>query len=165
MAAQVADGMAYLEQQNSIHRDLAARNVLVGENYICKVADFGLARIIKEPFYVSEDKKIPFKWSSPEAISHGRFSNKSDVWSFGVLLYEMLTYGGIPYPGYNNNEVYRQIIAGYRMPAPEKCPTYSTNSCWPVGVTTCRQTPDFQELTLIDEPVSSQLKVPPTSGG
>uniref|UniRef100_A0A674BI58 Protein-tyrosine kinase 6 n=1 Tax=Salmo trutta TaxID=8032 RepID=A0A674BI58_SALTR len=149
MAAQVADGMAYLEQQNSIHRDLAARNVLVGENYICKVADFGLARIIKEPFYVSEDKKIPYKWSSPEAISHGRFSNKSDVWSFGVLLYEILTYGGIPYPGmscYNNNEVYRQIIAGYRMPAPEKCPNFLYKlmlACWSDNPA---DRPDFKEL-------------------
>ncbi|MEQ2209959.1 hypothetical protein XENOCAPTIV_006529 [Xenoophorus captivus] len=99
MAIQVADGMSYLEEQKSIHRDLAARNVLVGENYICKVADFGLARIIKEPFYISEDKKIPYKWSAPEAISHGKFSNKSDIWSFGVLLYEIITNGGIPYPG------------------------------------------------------------------
>ncbi|XP_036844874.1 protein-tyrosine kinase 6 [Oncorhynchus mykiss] len=146
MAAQVADGMAYLEQQNSIHRDLAARNVLVGENYICKVADFGLARIIKEPFYVSEDKKIPYKWSSPEAISHGRFSNKSDVWSFGVLLYEILTYGGIPYPGYHNYEVYRQIIAGYRMPAPEKCPNLLYKlmlACWSDNPA---DRPDFKEL-------------------
>lgn len=115
--------MSYLEEQNSIHRDLAARNVLVGEDYTCKVADFGLARVIKvraeermsgaewrlvvngqkflvqEPFYITEDKKIPYKWSAPEAISHGRFSNKSDVWSFAVLLYEITSYGGVPYPG------------------------------------------------------------------
>ncbi|KAL7828372.1 hypothetical protein SRHO_G00320060 [Serrasalmus rhombeus] len=69
MASQVADGMAYLEEHNSIHRDPAARNFLVGEDYICKVADFGLARVIKEPFYLSEDKNIPYKWSAPEAIS------------------------------------------------------------------------------------------------
>ncbi|XP_019907430.2 protein-tyrosine kinase 6b [Esox lucius] len=146
MAAQVADGMVYLEQENSIHRDLAARNVLVGENYICKVADFGLARIIKEPVYQSEDKKIPYKWSSPEAISHGRFSNKSDVWSFGILLWEMMTYGGIPYPGLNNIEVYRQIIAGYRMPAPDKCPDFIYKimlSCWSDSPP---DRPDFKEL-------------------
>ncbi|KAJ8370708.1 hypothetical protein SKAU_G00107360 [Synaphobranchus kaupii] len=133
MAAQVADGMAYLESQNSIHRDLAARNVLVGEDYICKVADFGLARVIKEPFYTSADRKIPFKWCAPEAISHGRFSSKSDVWSYGVLLYEIMTYGGVPYPAYSNHEVYNAITTGYRMPAPPKCPEYVYEimlSCW-----------------------------------
>ncbi|XP_034550692.1 protein-tyrosine kinase 6b [Notolabrus celidotus] len=133
MGAQVADGMSYLEEQNSIHRDLAARNVLVGEGNICKVADFGLARVIKEPFYISEDKKIPYKWSAPEAISHGKFSIKSDVWSFGVLLYEITTYGGIPYPAYNNTEVYEQVTRGYRMPAPPKCPDFLHKTmlkCW-----------------------------------
>ncbi|XP_060929987.1 protein-tyrosine kinase 6b [Limanda limanda] len=122
MGAQVADGMSYLEQQNSIHRDLAARNVLVGGDYICKVADFGLARVIKEPFYISDDKKIPYKWCAPEAISHGKFSSRSDVWSFGVLLYEIVTYGGIPYPAFSNQEVYQQVTKGYRMPAPPTCP-------------------------------------------
>ncbi|XP_036387602.1 protein-tyrosine kinase 6-like isoform X1 [Megalops cyprinoides] len=146
MAIQVADGMAYLESQHSIHRDLAARNVLVGENYICKVADFGLARVIKEPFYVSEDKKIPYKWCAPEAISHGRFSNKSDVWSFGVLMYEILTYGGIPYPAYTNHEVFRLITSGYRMPAPSRCPEpiYSLMlSCWSLAP---EERPDFSDL-------------------
>ncbi|AWP10011.1 putative protein-tyrosine kinase 6 [Scophthalmus maximus] len=133
MGAQVADGMSYLEEQNSIHRDLAARNVLVGDDYICKVADFGLARVIKEPFYISEDKKIPYKWSAPEAISHGKFSNKSDVWSFGILLYEIITYGGIPYPAFSNQEVYQQVTKGYRMPAPPKCPDFLYRTmlqCW-----------------------------------
>ncbi|KAM9855706.1 protein-tyrosine kinase 6b [Aulostomus maculatus] len=133
MGAQVADGMLYLEEQHSIHRDLAARNVLVGEDYICKVADFGLARIIKEPFYVTEEKKIPFKWSAPEAISHGKFSIKSDVWSFGILLYEIITYGGIPYPAWSNQETYQQVTHGYRMPAPPKCPDFLYQimlKCW-----------------------------------
>ncbi|KPP60132.1 protein-tyrosine kinase 6-like [Scleropages formosus] len=122
MAIQVANGMAYLESNNSIHRDLAARNVLVGEDYTCKVADFGLARVIKEPFYISWDVKIPYKWTAPEAISHGRFSIKSDVWSFGVLLYEIFTYGGNPYPALHNHEVYKLITSGYRMPSPSNCP-------------------------------------------
>ncbi|KAM8829716.1 protein-tyrosine kinase 6-like [Synchiropus picturatus] len=133
MGAQVADGMAYLEEHNSIHRDLAARNVLVGEDLICKVADFGLARVIKEPFYVTEERKIPFKWSAPEAISHGKFSVKSDVWSFGVLLYELITYGGIPYPAFTNQETYQQVIKGYRMPRPENCPNFLHQimlQCW-----------------------------------
>ncbi|KAM3617397.1 uncharacterized protein V6R79_005551 [Siganus canaliculatus] len=148
MGAQVADGMSYLEEQNSIHRDLAARNVLVAEDYTCKVADFGLARVIKEPFYITEDKKIPYKWSAPEAISHGRFSNKSDVWSFGVLLYEITTYGSIPYPALNNQEVFQQVMKGYRMPAPPKCPDFLYQimlKCWSAEP---EDRPDFKTLKV-----------------
>ncbi|XP_028266657.1 protein-tyrosine kinase 6-like [Parambassis ranga] len=148
MGAQVADGMSYLEEKNSIHRDLAARNVLVGEDYICKVADFGLARVIKEPFYITEDKKIPYKWSAPEAISHGKFSNKSDVWSFGVLLYEIITYGGVPYPAFSNQEVYQQVTKGYRMPVPSKCPDFLYQimlKCWSAEPA---DRPDFKSLKV-----------------
>ncbi|XP_023652526.1 protein-tyrosine kinase 6-like [Paramormyrops kingsleyae] len=133
MAVQVANGMSYLESNNSIHRDLAARNVLVGEDYTCKVADFGLARVIKEPFYISNTRKLPYKWTAPEAISHQRFSIKSDVWSFGVLLYEILTYGAVPYPGATNTEAYNLVSQGYRMPPPPRCPDNIYKimlSCW-----------------------------------
>ncbi|XP_056094201.1 protein-tyrosine kinase 6b [Rhinichthys klamathensis goyatoka] len=134
MAAQVADGMVYLEAHNSIHRDLAARNVLVGEGNVCKIGDFGLARVIKEPVYISDDKKIPYKWTAPEAISHGRYSTKSDVWSFGILLYEIVTHGAIPYPGVHNAEVYDLVTRQhYRMPSPANCPQIIYNimrSCW-----------------------------------
>uniref|UniRef100_G3P7N7 Tyrosine-protein kinase n=1 Tax=Gasterosteus aculeatus aculeatus TaxID=481459 RepID=G3P7N7_GASAC len=148
MGAQVADGMSYLEEKNSIHRDLAARNVLVGEDYMCKVADFGLARVIKEPFYITEDKKIPYKWSAPEAISHGKFSNKSDVWSFGVLLYEILTYGGVPYPAFTNQETYQQVTDGFRMPAPNNCSEslYKVMlSCWSADPS---DRPSFHDLKV-----------------
>lgn len=158
MGAQVADGMSYLEEQNSIHRDLAARNVLVGEDYICKVADFGLARVIKEPFYITEDKKIPYKWSAPEAISHGKFSNKSDVWSFGVLLYEIITYGSIPYPAFSNQEVYQQVLNGYRMPAPPKCPNFLYQimlKCWQAEPA---DRPDFKSLKIQLDSSSYELE-------
>ena len=98
MAAQAAAGMAYLESQSFIHRDLAARNVLVGENNICKIADFGLARVIETDLYTArEGAKFPIKWTAPEAAMMNKFSIKSDVWSFGILLVEVVTYGRIPY--------------------------------------------------------------------
>uniref|UniRef100_A0A8C4Q5D4 non-specific protein-tyrosine kinase n=1 Tax=Eptatretus burgeri TaxID=7764 RepID=A0A8C4Q5D4_EPTBU len=123
MAAQVAAGMAYLELQNYIHRDLAARNILVDRHYCCKVADFGLARVIKEDEYEARiGSKFPIKWTAPEAANFNRFTTKSDVWSFGILLYEIVTYAKIPYPGMSNAEVLVAVERGYRMPCPFGCP-------------------------------------------
>lgn len=137
MAAQVASGMAYLELQNYIHRDLAARNVLVGENNICKVADFGLARVfMKENENVYEAKegtKFPVKWTAPEAMHDNKFSIKSDVWSFGVLLYEIMTFGQMPYPAMTNYQVVQRVPQGYRMPCPPNCPKVMYDimmDCW-----------------------------------
>lgn len=124
MGAQVASGMAYLEVQNFIHRDLAARNVLVGDNYNCKVADFGLARMIDPTnhYTASEGTKFPVKWTAPEAANYSKFSINSDVWSFGILLTEIVTFGRVPYPGMNNAEVMKQVTNGYRMPKPQAKP-------------------------------------------
>ncbi|XP_063702466.1 tyrosine-protein kinase Src42A [Culicoides brevitarsis] len=122
MAAQIAAGMAYLESQNYIHRDLAARNVLVGDNNVVKIADFGLARLIKENEYEARvGARFPIKWTAPEAANYSKFSIKSDVWSFGILLTELVTYGRIPYPGMTNAEVLSQVEHGYRMPCPQNC--------------------------------------------
>uniref|UniRef100_A0A8D0HUC7 Tyrosine-protein kinase n=1 Tax=Sphenodon punctatus TaxID=8508 RepID=A0A8D0HUC7_SPHPU len=122
MSAQVAEGMAYIERMNSIHRDLRAANILVSETLCCKIADFGLARIIENEYFAQEGAKFPIKWTAPEAISYGVFTIKSDVWSFGVLLTEIITYGRIPYPGMTNPEVIRNLELGYRMPCPDTCP-------------------------------------------
>uniref|UniRef100_A0A7N6APX9 Tyrosine-protein kinase n=1 Tax=Anabas testudineus TaxID=64144 RepID=A0A7N6APX9_ANATE len=134
MASQVADGMAFIEQRNYIHRDLRAANILVSNELICKIADFGLARLIEDNEYTArEGAKFPIKWTAPEAINYGIFTIKSDVWSFGILLTEIVTYGRIPYPGMSNPEVIQNLERGYRMPKPENCPDglYNVMSmCW-----------------------------------
>nr|XP_033795331.1 tyrosine-protein kinase FRK [Geotrypetes seraphini] len=124
MAAQVAAGMAYLESQNYVHRDLAARNVLVGEHNVYKVADFGLTRIfqVENVYEPVAGMKLPIKWTAPEALQFNKFSVKSDIWSFGVLLYEIMTYGRMPYPGLNGAQVLQKLEKGYRMPQPPDCP-------------------------------------------
>ncbi|XP_052443187.1 tyrosine-protein kinase SRK2 [Carassius gibelio] len=137
MGSQVASGMAYLELQNYIHRDLAARNVLVGDNNVCKVADFGLARVFQmeteNVYEAKEGTKFPVKWTAPEAIHENKFTIKSDVWSFGVLLYEIVTFGQMPYPTMTNFQVVQQLTKGYRMPCPLNCPKYLfdiMSECW-----------------------------------
>ncbi|XP_063710532.1 tyrosine-protein kinase SRK2-like isoform X3 [Symsagittifera roscoffensis] len=124
MSANIAEGMAYLESKNYIHRDLAARNVLVGFKYECKIADFGLARYTNDDQEPAQNKanKFPIKWTAPEAALMGRFTIKSDVWSFGILLAEIATKGKVPYPMMTNKEVLDKVNNGYRMPRPQECP-------------------------------------------
>lgn len=119
IAFQVASGMEYLEQKQLIHRDLAARNVLIGTNNVAKICDFGLARLMVDDVYCPKPgSRFPVKWTAPEAITYGHFSIKSDVWSYGILLMELFTYGQIPYPGLHGHEVTEQVQNGYRMPKP-----------------------------------------------
>lgn len=123
-SAQIAEGMAYIEQKNYIHRDLRAANILVNKSLVCKIADFGLARIIEDNEYTArEGAKFPIKWTAPEAINYGSFTIKSDVWSFGILLTEIISYGRTPYPGMTNPEVIRSLEKGYRMQRLDSCPT------------------------------------------
>lgn len=134
MTEQIISGMTYLEENHYVHRDLAARNVLVGENLVCKVADFGLARLVEADAYEMHSRaKLAIKWTAPEAALYNRFTSKSDVWSFGVVLYEIITFGRPPYPGMTNSEVLERVEKGYRMPQPENCPYKFYNimlKCW-----------------------------------
>uniref|UniRef100_UPI00358F0D0C tyrosine-protein kinase Src42A-like n=1 Tax=Myxine glutinosa TaxID=7769 RepID=UPI00358F0D0C len=135
MASQVASGMAYLESQNYIHRDLAARNILVSDAKLCKVADFGLARLLQENVFRENNLgKFPVRWTSPEAAKPPNlYSIKSDVWSFGILLYEIFTFAALPYRGMTNGQVLQQLNIGYRLPIPQDCPELLHShmmKCW-----------------------------------
>ena len=130
---QVSCGMAHLEEKNIIHRDLAARNILVTKNITCKVANFGM--VINQGVYEEQMKGniVSVKWMAPEAALYNRFSTKSDVWSFGIVMHEILTYGCFPYPGMTNSQVLQAVEGGYRMPPPQGCPNmlYSImQHCW-----------------------------------
>ncbi|KAM6902174.1 tyrosine-protein kinase ABL1 isoform 1-T1 [Xenentodon cancila] len=134
MATQISSAMEYLEKKNFIHRDLAARNCLVGENHLVKVADFGLSRLMTGDTYTAHaGAKFPIKWTAPESLAYNKFSIKSDVWAFGVLLWEIATYGMSPYPGIDLSQVYELLERDYRMDRPEGCPekVYELmTACW-----------------------------------
>ncbi|KAM4647708.1 tyrosine-protein kinase ABL1 isoform 2-T2 [Amazona ochrocephala] len=134
MATQISSAMEYLEKKNFIHRDLAARNCLVGENHLVKVADFGLSRLMTGDTYTAHaGAKFPIKWTAPESLAYNKFSIKSDVWAFGVLLWEIATYGMSPYPGIDLSQVYELLEKDYRMERPEGCPekVYELmRACW-----------------------------------
>uniref|UniRef100_A0A8C5L7X4 Tyrosine-protein kinase n=2 Tax=Jaculus jaculus TaxID=51337 RepID=A0A8C5L7X4_JACJA len=129
-----ASGMLYLESKNCIHRDLAARNCLVGENDVLKISDFGMSRQEDGGVYSSSGlKQIPIKWTAPEALNYGRYSSESDVWSFGILLWETFSLGVCPYPGMTNQQAREQVERGYRMSAPQHCPEDISKimmKCW-----------------------------------
>uniref|UniRef100_A0A6J0VF93 Tyrosine-protein kinase n=1 Tax=Pogona vitticeps TaxID=103695 RepID=A0A6J0VF93_9SAUR len=166
MAAQVAEGMAYIERMNSIHRDLRAANILVSDTLCCKVADFGLARVIENEYLAHEGAKFPIKWTAPEAINYGIFTIKSDVWSFGILLTEMVTYGQSPYPAMTNYEVIRSLERGYRMPCPDSCPLelYAVMlKCWKVNPEE-RPTFDYLQSALEDYFTATETQYQPEPG-
>ena len=117
-----------------LRADLAARNVLVGEGNVAKVSDLCTAEFLADGAETApEGAKFPIKWTAPEAAWQNKFSIKADVWSFGILLAEVVTCGRFPYPGMTNAEVLQQLEGGYRMPAPRGCPAplYQTMlDCW-----------------------------------
>lgn len=124
MLRDVASGMRYLADMNYIHRDLAARNILVNKELVCKVADFGLSREIDTDAYEYTTKggKIPIRWTAPEACNFRKYSCASDVWSFGVVAWEVLSFGERPYWSWENKDVVRAVQESYRLPPPPNCP-------------------------------------------
>ncbi|XP_076463113.1 tyrosine-protein kinase Fyn-like isoform X3 [Babylonia areolata] len=122
MAAQVASGLSYLGHNGCIHMDVAARSILVGDNNVAKLMCFGDLRVTDEDgeYLREQDKKFPIKWTAPEAAFYGKCNTMSTVWSFGVLLQEIMTRGQVPYPGMNNRETLEKVEKGYRM---AKCPS------------------------------------------
>jgi serine/threonine protein kinase len=140
--------MKYIEANNVIHRDLALRNLLITKSsagYCVKIGDLvnflrnfsyllqGLGRTLENSYYSTNGKPIPIKWSAPEVVLEGKFTIKSDAWSFGVVLWEIFSYGKVPYPAFSNEQVVDNIGKGYRMSKPEIMPSSVAElmaSCW-----------------------------------
>ncbi|XP_029561414.1 ephrin type-A receptor 3-like isoform X4 [Salmo trutta] len=151
----IASGMKYLSDMSYVHRDLAARNILVNSNLVCKVSDFGLSRVLEddpEAAYTTQGGKIPIRWTSPEAIAYRKFTSASDVWSYGIVMWEVVSYGERPYWEMSNQDVIKAIEEGYRLPAPMDCPVVLHQlmlDCWEKGRS---ERPKFgQIVTTLDK--------------
>nr|AVT56268.1 receptor tyrosine kinase [Jadera sanguinolenta] len=135
IARQIACGMKYLAAQHFVHRDLACRNCLVGNNLTVKIADFGMSRDVYTCDYykIGGSRLLPVRWMSPESVTYGRFTLESDVWSFGVVLWEIYSLGKQPYFGHSNEEVIRLINKGTMLIPPDDCPSVICDlmrACW-----------------------------------
>ncbi|XP_071438659.1 proto-oncogene tyrosine-protein kinase receptor Ret-like, partial [Hetaerina americana] len=147
-AWQISKGMAYLSEMKLVHRDLAARNVLLSEKGICKISDFGLTRDVyeDEAYYKKSKGRVPVKWMAPESLSDHLYTTQSDVWSFGVLLWELITLGSSPYPGVPLTGLYSLLHSGYRMQKPPNCSSelyQMMMCCWQLHP---RERPTFPNL-------------------
>ncbi|XP_045166086.2 fibroblast growth factor receptor-like [Mercenaria mercenaria] len=158
---QIAKGMEYLSSLKILHRDLAARNILLSKGPIAKISDFGLSRDIYESDYYFQESagRLPYKWMSPETLINGKYTTKSDIWSYGVLLWEMVTLGSSPYPGILPDMLISMHKSGYIMPQPPLCPS----SIYSIMVECWKHTPDQRPVfkTLVrdlDEIIQKDTK-------
>uniref|UniRef100_A0A8C2KQI9 receptor protein-tyrosine kinase n=1 Tax=Cyprinus carpio TaxID=7962 RepID=A0A8C2KQI9_CYPCA len=161
----IASGMRYLSEMGYVHRDLAARNILVNSNLVCKVSDFGLSRVLEddpEAAYTTRGGKIPIRWTAPEAIAYRKFTSASDVWSYGIVMWEVMSYGERPYWEMSNQDVIKAVEENYRLPGPMDCPTalyHLMMDCWQKDR---NSRPKFEEIvSLLDKLIRnpSSLKV------
>ncbi|XP_033162262.1 tyrosine-protein kinase Fer isoform X2 [Drosophila mauritiana] len=146
MCRDAAAGMRYLESKNCIHRDLAARNCLVDLEHSVKISDFGMSR--EEEEYIVSDgmKQIPVKWTAPEALNFGKYTSLCDVWSYGILMWEIFSKGDTPYSGMTNSRARERIDTGYRMPTPKSTPEEMYRlmlQCWAADA---ESRPHFDEI-------------------
>ncbi|XP_059400617.1 ephrin type-A receptor 5-like isoform X1 [Carassius carassius] len=148
----IASGVRYLSEMGYVHRDLAARNILVNSNLVCKVSDFGLSRVLEddpEAAYTTRGGKIPIRWTAPEAIAYRKFTSASDVWSYGIVMWEVMSYGERPYWQMSNQDVIKAVEENYRLPGPMDCPTalyHLMMDCWQKDR---NSRPRFEEIVSI----------------
>uniref|UniRef100_A0A672T6Z9 receptor protein-tyrosine kinase n=1 Tax=Sinocyclocheilus grahami TaxID=75366 RepID=A0A672T6Z9_SINGR len=170
----IGSGMKYLADMNYVHRDLAARNILVNSNLVCKVSDFGLSRFLEDdtsdPTYTSAlGGKIPIRWTAPEAIQYRKFTSASDVWSYGIVMWEVMSYGERPYWDMTNQDVINAIEQDYRLPPPMDCPSALHQlmlDCWQKDR---NNRPKFSQIVnnldkMIRNPNSLKAMTPLSSG-
>ncbi|KAM4733830.1 insulin-like growth factor 1a receptor isoform 2-T2 [Anableps anableps] len=148
MTGEIADGMAYLNANKFVHRDLAARNCMVAEDFTVKIGDFGMTRDIYETDYYRKGGKglLPVRWMSPESLKDGVFTTMSDVWSFGVVLWEIATLAEQPYQGMSNEQVLRFVMEGGLLDKPDNCPDMLfelMRMCWQYNP---KMRPSFLEI-------------------
>ena len=160
MVQNVAEGMNYLSSKDCVHRDLAARNCLIGDGRSVKISDFGMSRQLNEGEYQMStvNKPLPIKWTAPEALHKGLYTCQSDVWSYGILLWETYSCGSTPYPGMDSKTAIEKIESGFRLPAPSGTPTsvYGLmRQCWeydPQG------RPRFSEIESTLRDITQELR-------